>query len=178
VSEFKSLAMAKHPRDRVWSATRDALPGVVPYLDDVESIVVASRTEGPDGTVAIVNEWRAKASIPAALASVIKPEMLAWTDHAVWDPREHVCRFRVETRFFPDRVRCSGATRYEPAMGGRGTRVSFSGTIEVSPRGLPGVPAFLEATVAKGIEAFVAALIPQNLRKVVEGVEAYLASTP
>src|SRR4051812_30278992 len=120
MSEFKSLAMAKHPLESVWSTTRDSLPSVAPYLDDIERVVVESRTEHPDGTIAIVNQWQAKAAIPAALAAVIKPEMLAWTDHAVWDPRDHVCRFRIETRFFPDRVRCSGTTRYEAAMGGRG----------------------------------------------------------
>jgi hypothetical protein len=100
--------------------------------------------------------------------------MLSWTDHAVWVPSEHVCRFRIETRFFPDRVRCTGTTRYEAAMGGRGTRVSFHGELTVSAKGLPGVPAFLEDTVAKGIETFVVALIPNNLRKVVEGVGRYL----
>jgi hypothetical protein len=176
MTDFKSLVMAKHPRDRVWSATRDARPSVVPYLDDIERIVVESRTEGADGTISIVNQWRAKAKIPPALAAVIKPEMLAWTDHAVWDPREHACRFRIETRFFPDRVRCSGTTSYEVAMGGRGTRVSFSGKIQVIAKGLPGVPAFLEETVSSGIEAFVAALIPGNLRKVVDGVAAYLTA--
>ncbi len=176
MSEFKSVAMAKHPRDRVWSVTRDALSEVVPYLDDIERVLVESRTEGTGGTVAIVNQWKAKAAIPTPLTSIIKPDMLCWTDRAVWDPRDHVCSFRIETRFFPDSVRCTGVTRYEVAMGGRGTRVSFRGSLEVSAKGLPGVPAFLEPTVSKGVETFVAALIPNNLRKVVDGVEAYLAA--
>lgn len=174
MSTFKSLAMAKHPLERIWTTTRDSLAEVVAYLPDIDQVSVMSRSEGPDGTVSLVNRWKAKVSIPAALAGVIRPEMLMWTDYAEWDPREHVCRFRIETGFFPDRVQCSGVSRYEPAMGGRGTRVSFEGDFKVSAKGIPGVPALLEGTVSKGIEAFVSALIPGNLRKVVEGVERYL----
>ena len=105
MSEFKSLAIAKYLRADVWAAMRDALCDVAPHLGDIERIVVESREERADGTLYVVNRWHAKAPIPAALSSLIKPEMLAWTDHALWDPREHVCRFRIEPAFFPDRAR-------------------------------------------------------------------------
>lgn len=174
MSAFRGMAMARQPVERVFATARDALPEVAKYLDDVERIVVVERAELPDGSVRLVNRWTARARIPAALSAVVRPEMLTWIDRATWDPHDHVCRFGIEMGFFPDRVRCTGASRYEPAMGGRGTRVSFEGELVVMATGLPGVPAFLEAAVSKGIEAFVSALIPGNLRKVVDGVVRYL----
>ena len=174
MTAFKSVAMVRHPVEEVWKTLRDDLPSVVPYLDDVASITQEDRAEHPDGTVRLVNRWKASTAIPAAVKGVIKPEMLTWLDRAEWDPKLHVCSYKIETAFFADRVRCAGTSRYEPAMGGRGTRVTFEGEIHLSAKGLPGVPGFLEGTVAKGVEAFVAALIPNNLRKVVEGVGEYL----
>lgn len=174
MSEFKSVAMVRHRVDSVWETTRDALPHLVPYFDDVDQIVVERRTEQPDGRIEIVNRWRAKAAIPSSLSAIVRPEMLAWTDRALWDSRDRTCRFRIDTIFLPDRVRCSGTSRYEEAMGGRGTRVTFHGNLEVSARQLPGVPSVLEGVIARGIEAFVTAMIPGNLRKITEGVARHL----
>jgi hypothetical protein len=178
MTSFQSTAMVRHPFERVWATTRDALPEVAAFLDDIERIEVLERVEDADGTVRLTNQWRAKVQVPAALAGVIRPDMLTWIDHAVYSPVDRVCRFRIETRFFPDRVRCTGTTRYQPAMGGRGARVSFDGELIVDTRGLPGLPSVLQATVQKGIEAFVVALVPSNLRKVVDGVARFLDAAP
>ena len=171
---IKTITVLKHPTERVWTATRDHLPEVVPLLHDIESVTVQSREEKADGTVNLVNVWKACPQLSVILASRIRPEMLMWNDYAQWSPRNFECKWRIEPHFFTNRIRCSGLTSYLPAMGGRGTRITFETEIELHARDLPGVPAVLEGTISNAIESFLAVLIPQNFRKVAQAVGALL----
>jgi len=154
------------------------LPEIVPFLNDIESVTVQSREERPDGTVNLVNVWKASPKLPAALTSHIRPEMLAWNDYAEWSSRNFQCSWRMEPHFYTDRIKCCGVTRYEPAMAGRGTRITFLTNIELSVRDLPGVPTVLEDTVSKAIEFFVSVLVPQNFRKIAQAVGSLLDTKP
>jgi hypothetical protein len=171
---IKTITILKHPTELVWITTRDRLPEIVPLLDDIESMTVKSREERSDGTVKLVNVWKACPKLPAAVTSHIPPEMLAWNDYAEWPPRNFQCNWRMEPHFYTDRIKCCGVTRYEPAMAGRGTRITFHTNIELSVRDLPGVPAVLEDAVSKAIEFFVCALVPQNFRKIAQAVGGLL----
>jgi hypothetical protein len=171
---IKTITILKHPTELVWVATRDRLPEIVPLLDDIESMTVQSREEKSDGTVNLVNVWKARPKFPAAVTSHIRPEMLAWNDYAQWSPRNFQCNWRMEPHFYTDRIKCYGVTRYEPAMAGRGTRITFVTNIELFVRDLPGVPALLEDTLSKAIEFFVSALVPQNFRKIAQAVGSLL----
>ena len=175
---IKTTTVLKHPTELVWITTRDRLPETVPLLDDIDSVKVQSREEKPDGTVNLVNVWKACPKLSAMVTSRVRPEMLAWNDHAEWSRRDFECKWRIEPHFFADRIKCSGLTRYEPAMGGRGTRITFETEIELHTRDLPGVPAVLEGAVSKAIESFVAVLIPQNFRKVAQAVGGLLDMKP
>jgi hypothetical protein len=93
--------------------------------------------------------------------------MLAWTDRAIWSAKAFECTWKIEPHFFADRVKSEGITRYEPAMGGRGTRVTFEGVLELSAANLPGVPAVFESAVLVGVETFLGVLIPKNFRKLI-----------
>ncbi|HEX4136320.1 MAG TPA: SRPBCC family protein [Bryobacteraceae bacterium] len=165
---FHTLEIVKAPLDEVWRAIRDRLDELVPHLDDVQSVVVEHREELPDGSVRLINLWRGKANIPAVLNSVIKPELLAWTDRAVWNLSTRECAWQIEMHFDRERTKCRGVTKFEPAIGGKGTRVTFSGEFAMNAKGMRGVPAFLESTVEAGVEAFVTSLIPRNFRKLVQ----------
>jgi hypothetical protein len=167
---IKTITVLKHPTELVWITTRDRLPEIVPLLDDIESVTVQSREEKSNGTVNLVNVWKACPKLPASVTSRIRPEMLAWDDHAEWSRGNFQCNWRMEPHFYTDRIKCSGVTRYEPAMAGRGTRITFVTNIELSVRDLPGVPAVLEDTVSKAIEFFVSVLVPQNFRKIAQAV--------
>ncbi len=168
--KIKSISVLKHPCAEVWTTIRDRLPEVIPFIEDMESVTVQSREEAADGTVRLVNIWKAKPKLPAIVTSYIKPEMLAWTDRAEYRVKTLECSWRTEPHFFTERIKCSGVTRYEPAMGGRGTRVTFEGDLELSLNNLPGVPAIFEGTLARGVETFVTALIPKNFRNLIEAV--------
>jgi len=168
--KIKSVSIVKHPCAEVWTTIRDRLPEVIPFIEDMESVTVQSREEAADGTVRLVNIWKARPKLPAIVTRYIKPEMLAWTDRAEYRVKYLECSWRTEPHFFSDRIKCAGTTRYESAMGGRGTRVTFEGDLELCLHNLPGVPAIFEGSLARGVETFVTALIPKNFRNLIEAV--------
>ena len=65
-------------------------------------------------------------------------------------------------------IGCSGETRYESAIGGRGTRVTFEGNFELKPGALSGLAGALTTPLTPFVESIVTTLIPKNLRKVIE----------
>jgi hypothetical protein len=176
--KIKSVSMLKYQRGDVWAAVRDRLTEIVPLIDDIDSVTTQSREEGRDGVVRLVNIWRAKPKLPAIAADYLKPNMLAWTDRAEYRRLTFECVWRIEPHFLSDRVKCSGVTRYEQAMGGRGTRVIFEGDLDLVLLNLPGVPAILESPLSSAIETFVSSLVPKNFRKLIEAVGQFLATEP
>jgi len=176
MKSFKSIQLVKIPVEEAWLAIRDRLGELVPYLDEIESVAVQERTELPEGDVFLVNLWQAKAKFPAVLNSVIKSDTLMWTDRARWIEKTHVCSWQIELHFARDRTRCTGQTTFEPAIGGRGTRITFAGEFNFNAKGLPGVPAILESTVAAAAESFVTSLIPGNFRKLAMAAETLVSS--
>lgn len=173
---FRTLAVVRQDRAVVWSLVRDRLDELVPFIGDVDSVTVDSRRDDPDGTVHLVNLWKAKADVPVLLRSVVKPEMLAWTDSAEWKPTDWACHWRIEPQVFADRVDCVGVTRYEEAMGGRGTRIVMEGELDVGTGKLPGVTSLIGGPTAKGIESFVTGLVPRNFQKLAKAISAHAAS--
>jgi hypothetical protein len=175
MKQFRTVEIVKAPPAEMWRAIRDRLDELVPHLDEIRSVTVQHRDEAPDGTVSLVNLWQAKANIPSVLNSVIKPEYLAWTDRARWDPAKLECTWQIEMHFHRERTRCQGSTIFEPALGNRGTRVTFAGEFSMNAKGMKGVPTMLESTLESGVEAFVTSLIPTNFRKLVQ-IAANVAS--
>ena len=173
---FRTLAVVRQERAAAWTLVRDRLDELVPLIGDVESVTVDSRQEDPDGTVHLVNLWRAKAEIPALLRTVIKPDMLAWTDTAEWKAGDWACHWRIRPQVFADRVDCVGVTRYQEAMGGRGTRIVLEGELDVAPGKLPGVSSLVGGPTARGVESFVTGLVPRNFQKLAKAISAHAAS--
>jgi hypothetical protein len=177
MKSFKSIQIVKVPVEEIWLAIRDRLGELVPHLDEIQSVAVQERLTLPNGDVSLTNLWHAKAKFPAILSSVIKSDMLMWTDRARWQASDHVCVWTIELHFAPDRTRCTGATTFEPALGGRGTRITFAGEFGLNAKGLPGVPSLLEGAVAAAAEIFVTSLIPSNFRKLAMAAETLVAAS-
>lgn len=165
---FKSIVIVKQPIDVIWRTIRDRLPEISAQLDDVASVEVLERRTVGDGIDYIVNQWTAKIRIPDVLASYLQPEMLMWIDRAEWNDVTHACTWTIEPSFFHDSLRCGGEARYEQALGGRGTKITFEGELQVDTSGLVMVPQSLKGIVAMGVESLVILLIPKNFRKVAE----------
>ncbi|MBV7335253.1 hypothetical protein KFU94_44840 [Chloroflexi bacterium TSY] len=102
------------------------------------------------------------------------PEMMAWTDRALWRTKNYECQWSIEPKFLPELTTCSGRTIYQPAMGGRGTRITFEGELDLSPRKISGASAFMGDALLKGVESFATSLIPKNFRKLAEAASQFL----
>ena len=70
------------------------------------------------------------------------------------------------------RAKVTGQTIFADAMAGRGTRVTFSGELDLRP-GMLGSLSGIESIVSGFIESIVTTIIPRNLRAVVEAAAAY-----
>jgi hypothetical protein len=168
VKAFSSVAVVKQPLDLVWATVRDRLPELGAALDDIESIVVVERESLGPGSIRLVNRWRSSQRIPAGFRDRLGTSDLSWLDRNVWDDASHCCTWSIEPAVLTEHIRCAGSTRYEPAMGGRGTRVTFAGTFEIAPGGLATVAGSLQKPVSAFVESIATTLIPRNVRKVIE----------
>src|SRR5712692_10622565 len=141
--EFKSFMMIRQPVDAVWAVMRDRLPEVAMRLDDVDRIDVLERTTSPDGALYLVNRWKARQKVPAPLQAILGAVDIDWLDRARWLDSTRRCEWSIQPSVLSEYVRCDGFTRYDPAMSGRGTRVTFEGKFDLRPGFLAGMPSML-----------------------------------
>ncbi|MBK8013298.1 MAG: hypothetical protein IPK13_18330 [Deltaproteobacteria bacterium] len=171
--KIEANARMPYPRSLVFSTYRDRLPKLVPFLPNIKGIEVLSRQDEPElGQTRLVNRWHAKGDIPKVAQKILKPEMLAWDDHASWDERAWTVDWRIETKMFTESVRCHGHNVY--LEDGEGTLLQIRGELEVNLAGIPGVPRFLAGSIAPAVERFIVALLTPNLTSVAKGLEAFL----
>lgn len=171
---FQTLVGVRKPLLDIAAAVRDRLPEIAPSLADVSSIAVTHREEQADGSTRLVNEWRVDPKLPGPVRQAIAEEMLGWNDHAIWNADLTECSWRIEPFFMPGAIHCAGTTRFEPAMGGRGTKAMFAGEFDVDAAALTMVPASLRGAAIPALEAVVGTLIPRNFRKTVEAAAELL----
>ncbi|HEX2027939.1 MAG TPA: hypothetical protein VHF25_08070 [Nitriliruptorales bacterium] len=168
MKQFKTLVVLRQPLQPVWSTMQDRLPELIPMIDDVASVTVLEREEVGPGRTRLVNEWRARQRLPAVVRDAVQGEVLGWIDHNLWDDQARVCVWNIEPFVLPESIRCQGTTTYEPAMGGRGCRVTFEGTFELADGALSGLAGALQRPVASFVESIVSTYIPRNTRAVLE----------
>lgn len=177
MKNFKSIIIVKYAPDIVWNIIRDQLPELATYISDVDEIEVKNRSETPCGKVMIENLWKANIKIPSILKSIIKPKALCWTDKAEWNQDKLLCNWQIQPHFFKERISCSGSTLYSPAMGGRGTKICFTGNLDISSQNLKGVPKKLEGKISDIAESLVSSIIPTNFRKMTEAIQLMINKT-
>jgi len=175
--ELKADARISFPREVVFSTYRDRLAEMVPFLPNVKAITVQKREDnvgGVEGESKLLNLWEAKGEIPKVAQRVLKPEMLAWLDHAEWHEKDWSCDWRIETKMFTENVKCGGHNTYH--VEGDVTILKIRGNLDVNLKGVPGVPRFLAGTVAPVVEKFIITLLTPNLTSVATGLDDFLKS--
>jgi hypothetical protein len=173
VATFEGASLVNFPVDDVFIANRDALGVAISHVENLQH-VVKERYEEPDGTVELVNVWKAVIPIPKLVEAIVKPHMMVWEDRALWRRDDHSVRWSVEAPFFRDSMRCSGVTHFEEASRGRATRVQLKGEIVVDPRGVMDAPLVVQRATARVIEEFVAGLFPLSFRHVMDALASHL----
>lgn len=162
---FKTMIVVKQPKQVVWETMRDRLTEMASFLDDVSSIKQVDRKDAGNGGVRLTNLWKADIEIPEVIRSILHASDVSWLDRAEWLETRSRCEWQIEPQFFTDHIKCSGTTLFEPAIGGRGTRITFEGKIDITLSSIPGVPNFMLGTATKAIESLVTTLIPKNFQR-------------
>ena len=170
MKEFRCLVGVRHPPRPLAAAVRDRICRIAPSLENVEKIETLSRVERPEGGSALVNEWRVNPDLPPGLDGFITPDMLGWLDHAEWSADLTRCEWRIEPFFMAEAIHCKGSTRFEEAMGGRGSRATFEGQLDIAPAALASLQPAWRAPASLAVEFVIGTLIPRNFRKTVEAV--------
>ena len=171
--DFEYSERVSHPLEAVYPVLRDHLDKLVPLLPNVESIVVSSREVESPGRTRIVNLWQGTTeTVPRLARPFVKPEMNRWEDHALWLDDEHAVEWRFVTSSFDRLYDCSGVNRF--AADGDGSRVLVSGTLDVYPERLRGVPKALARRARPKVEAWLIKMITPNLAELPKAIQTYL----
>jgi len=164
--EFKNINVLKFEPGLLWDAMLNHLPEIGAKIDDLESIVEKERKVIDAYTIRVVNVWRAKPNLPAVVAKHIKPEMLAWTDTGVWNEKKKIVQWEIDSHYFGKQMDCAGTTLFEPAMGGKGTRIIFSGNLQWKGDKISLGLGIFDSTILKVAESVMVQVIPANFRKI------------
>ncbi len=171
--QFKTVNLIKHGVEDVWQTMRDDLPKLAEMMDDLESITEKERTESPT-VFHVVNIWISATKIPQSIKKILDSEHFVWTDRAEWNNETHVCRWTINLHHFHDSVQSHGTTIFEPAMGGNGTKVTFSGNLEWDNEKLTGIVGVFGETVLILAKDIIQNAIQKNFRKITGAIEKYL----
>jgi hypothetical protein len=125
--------------------------------------VTSRAEEGP--IVRLVNIWSGGGDIPAAVRSILSPDMLKWTDYATWDSDRWTCEWTIESHSFKEAVRCSGTNRFIEIDPDR-TRLEIRGELQIDMKKVKVVPGFLASTLGRTVEQFMVKQITTNLTTV------------
>lgn len=160
------------PLDLVYETLRDKLPEIAEGLPNVKKVDVESREE-EGNIIRFVNRWHGVGEIPKAVKAIIKPDMLSWIDRAVWNADDHTCHWQLEVQFFRDNIRCAGVNYYKP-LGKDRTAIEITGNLDISVKGIRGVPRLLENKLSVQIEKFLGKMVTPNLSNVNKKLDEYL----
>jgi hypothetical protein len=172
--DFKTINIIKFPVDVAWNTMRDKLPDIAKDVNDLESITEVERVISNDGNMKIVNVWKAKPNLPAMVIKYINKDMLTWTDTANWIFQEKKIDWQIHSHHFHEEMHCKGSTAFETAMGGKGCRLTFTGSLEWKGKVLSLGLGIFDNTIAKAVEGVLTQMIPSNFRKITEVMSKYI----
>jgi hypothetical protein len=165
--DFNCIETIKYPLATVWETMRDHLPEIAALQDDIEYVKVDKRVKKKPDSVHVISTWKADPPLPSFLKGFIKPEMLIWTDDAVWDNENFICHFDIATHYKIEDITCVGSIKFDPA-GTKSTKITYSGILTIKKT--PKSSIFMTGFIIKGIEAVAAPLIARNFSKVVKAL--------
>lgn len=158
--------------DEAFHLLRDAMPELVPFLHDVDSIEVIERVEQGE-QVRILNLWRGSmARVPAPARPFVTPELLSWHDHAVWTTSRRQARFRLEPLVGARIFTCEGTTTLVEG-GATGAQLRLEVDLEIHPDRVPGVPRMLARKLRGPIEQTIAGQVRPNLENLAGSIRAW-----
>ena len=160
------------PVEVVYPLVRDRLSEIVPYMPNIERIDVVERQDMGGGRTRVVNQWFAKADVPAVAKKFLKPDVLSWKDLALWDDERRQVEYTLESRLARDLYDARGTNSFRPSADG-GTDLTIRCELVIHADRIPGVPKFLARQFIPAIEAFIRKLLEPNLMSLSDGLNRY-----
>ena len=173
---FSTVSIIRQPVELVWNIMCDQFPQIGDLIDEIDYIRREDLRQLENGDIETVHIWKSSPDLPAMVKKFIQPDMLSWTDTALWKSREFVCEWKIDSHYFQKGLKCSGRTVFEPAIGGRGCRLTFAGDLHWEGGGLPAGMGLLGDFISKGLEPLMGQLLPGNFRKITQAVETLIAA--
>lgn len=171
--KFQTITIIKYKIDAVWKTMRDDLPELAYLMEDIESITEKERHVSPS-VHKVINIWKSATKLPPIIMRYLNTDMFTWTDRAEWNNESLVCNWKIEPHHFRDSIHCKGKTSFESAMGGLGTKITFSGDLEYNSQKLIGITNFIGDTVLGAADSIIRIIVQKNFRKIAEAIEKHL----
>ena len=171
---FKTVSIVKFPVEETWQAMLHHLPDIANDVDELDSIKEMERTTNTAGNTKVVSVWKAKPKMPDMVMKHIKPAMLEWDDIALWKEKEKIIEWQIHSHHYYDELQCAGTTAFEPAMGSKGCKITFSGALQWKGQVFSVNLGVLDNVIAKAAESVLAQIIPSNFRKITEALGRYV----
>jgi hypothetical protein len=105
-------------------------------LAHVQSARLVERHVGVDGVITLVQHWRALAGVPQLLRPHLEDGLQDWTLTIQRSPGASQCRWHAESAAVQVPGRCQGTLDFQPAAGGRGTRIELRFEFQAAHEGL------------------------------------------
>ena len=170
--QLDSKDVIDQPVDKVYSLVKDNLTELVPYLPNIDKIETTASKDLPGGKVQKVNQWYAKAEMPALLKKIAKPELFSWKDTAVWNDEELCVEYELESAVANDLYDAKGKNYFRDLGDGR-MELNITCDVKIYPENLPGVPRILAKKVVPVVETLVEKILQPNLTSLAKGLKGY-----
>ena len=172
--EFHSVQTVKHPLPTVWATMRDQLPEIASQQADIDYVKVEKRSKKGTTSVHVLSTWKSNPPLPSMIKNFIKPEMLIWTDDALWDNASTICQFTITTHYKVEEIACTGSIIFE-AAGSKSTKITYSGAFTITKTKKSSI--FMTGLVIKGIETVARTIIENNFNRVVKAMVANIEAS-
>lgn len=170
--DFSDVERSPYPRARVFAAHRDELEAVVANLAEVRRVELRGRTKRADGRIEQLHHWfGSQSALPLLVRPFVREELLAWTQHTVWDESAYGAEWVIEVPGVGDAVSCGGEHRY--LEDGAGTRIEVTGSFDFDPTQSELLASVPESAIPM-VERMVVSLIVPMIKRSGAAVSDYL----
>lgn len=169
MKSFSTLVVLRALPQTLFAAMRDRLSEIGTALADIEAITELERSQ-TGNALHVVNRWQARQRVPAILQARLGGSEISWLDHASWNEETLTAHWDIKPSIGGGAITCTGTTRFDAAMAGRGCRALFEGDLTIAPEFLRSFAGPFERPVRALIESVATTLIPANFRAAAEAV--------
>ena len=110
---IREVTTFKFPREMVFRTIRDRYEDYLKYTTIVSKVKLIEEKSLSNTTMSTITEWEVKARIPMGFRHLIKPQMICWRVHTLWDMARWTCNWRMETFYFKEIFECYGAMNFK-----------------------------------------------------------------